>query len=398
MFKHVILRALVFIEDIFNYQYHGQPTSDFFPAICPVNTFSLGPFTNHTNGSHYNNESLVPWTYKPKCIRAADDPSIEFCVYTKADYGDHGISIITKSKTMAESVNSCQRSQQSILTEPKPHTKPQPFTQPKPYKIVDLEDKGRGIVATRLIRAHEVIMVDHVALLLDGAFADYMTEKQGYDLLDLAANQLPRPEVILGLSRGGPDVPKSHPVFDVMTMNSFGGVNLSIPNAALFPDISRTNHHCKPNSHMILANGELTAIIRSYRDIPEGEEITINYLPEGLQRKYRHAMLEGWGFECKCSMCEASAAEIAASDDRRTRIDDLDIDAEMASKENKTELAIQLTEESIELLREEDLMMLTPERYESLISLNTMLGRWDEAEKYRDMMIQKRRELEWVEY
>jgi hypothetical protein len=59
------------------------------------------------------------------------------------------------------------------------------------------------------------------------------------------------------------------------------------------------------------------------RDLAPGEEVTISYLYAALEapRSVRQEQLkQHWNFDCQCSVCSASAEEVALSDDRRERI------------------------------------------------------------------------------
>ncbi|KAL1612553.1 hypothetical protein SLS60_000780 [Paraconiothyrium brasiliense] len=59
--------------------------------------------------------------------------------------------------------------------------------------------------------------------------------------------------------------------------------------------------------------------IQATRDIPAGEEVSINYLPEhGQVREQRVAKLEeGYGFTCKCPACNIDTKEGQEVEERR---------------------------------------------------------------------------------
>jgi hypothetical protein len=71
-------------------------------------------------------------------------------------------------------------------------------------------------------------------------------------------------------------------------------------------------------------NETTTALtVFALRDIEASEEVTFAYLDSALDasRADRQKLLkENWNFECSCSLCSATAEEIALSDDRRTLI------------------------------------------------------------------------------
>jgi hypothetical protein len=96
----------------------------------------------------------------------------------------------------------------------------------------------------------------------------------------------------------------------------------------LFPECSRFNHSCASNSSYtwIAATGKET--IFAGKDIPAGQQITVNYLDEHslLQKRSdrRAAILALFRFECGCDVCAGTPAEVAASNARRVEIARLD--------------------------------------------------------------------------
>ncbi|PWW74077.1 SET domain-containing protein [Tuber magnatum] len=82
---------------------------------------------------------------------------------------------------------------------------------------------------------------------------------------------------------------------------------------------SYINHSCWQNSARSFL-GDLL-IVRAARDIPEGEEITINYLEsECSVQKRQKACFSGWGFNCRCTLCEIETAEPQGVRDKREEL------------------------------------------------------------------------------
>ncbi|GAB7361852.1 hypothetical protein MBLNU230_g1892t1 [Neophaeotheca triangularis] len=82
---------------------------------------------------------------------------------------------------------------------------------------------------------------------------------------------------------------------------------------------SRLNHSCVANAVNVHI-GDVT-LVRAWRDIAAGEEVTINYIHslQGLQD--RQKQLRGsWGFECVCLRCAAEMTETAAVLKRREKL------------------------------------------------------------------------------
>jgi hypothetical protein len=75
---------------------------------------------------------------------------------------------------------------------------------------------------------------------------------------------------------------------------------------ALFPAIARINHSCNPNAQANYHALHQTFNVHATRDIPAGDEVSINYLPEhGQLRDQRVSKLEdGYGFTCNCAACD----------------------------------------------------------------------------------------------
>ena len=82
---------------------------------------------------------------------------------------------------------------------------------------------------------------------------------------------------------------------------------------------SYINHSCWPNSVRSFLGNLL--IVRAARDIREGEEITINYIENesGIQKRQK-ALYSGWGFNCKCTLCEIETAEQNGAQDKRQEL------------------------------------------------------------------------------
>ena len=82
---------------------------------------------------------------------------------------------------------------------------------------------------------------------------------------------------------------------------------------------SYINHSCWPNSVRSFLGNLL--IVRAARNIPEGEEITINYIENesGVQERQK-AFYSEWGFNCKCTLCEIETAEPQEVQDKRQEL------------------------------------------------------------------------------
>jgi len=76
----------------------------------------------------------------------------------------------------------------------------------------------------------------------------------------------------------------------------------------LFLNLSLANHSCCPNSSWTGgAKNPRQLELRAAKEIPEGEEVTVNYIiveARFQDKSVRQArLLDGWGFHCVCSLC-----------------------------------------------------------------------------------------------
>ncbi|KAJ4393438.1 hypothetical protein N0V93_002648 [Gnomoniopsis smithogilvyi] len=96
-------------------------------------------------------------------------------------------------------------------------------------------------------------------------------------------------------------------ILAIFRSNAF---NIGMDRQALFPRIARINHSCIPNAQGNFHEGQGRLNIHATRDIPDGEEVMINYLKETgvtLRRQRQGKLLEGYGFDCDCAACDLTS-------------------------------------------------------------------------------------------
>jgi hypothetical protein len=177
----------------------------------------------------YEPTNWTPWTHRPYCFNATNYPSIKYCVYTDSCYGNHGISIITTPRIAAHSNSILDDPEVSGLAGLDLEVDP-------PYYVADVPGKGKGVIASRLIKKGEQFMVEFASMMASTAFPGSVKQAQGYRLLHRATDQLVEPERVLTLGRSsttGADI-----VEDVMRTNSFAADLAGVPHMALYPKIS----------------------------------------------------------------------------------------------------------------------------------------------------------------
>ncbi|KAI2615974.1 hypothetical protein GGR54DRAFT_610661 [Hypoxylon sp. NC1633] len=210
-------------------------------------------------------------------------------------------------------------------------------------------------------------MADWASVIVDLNFPTSVKRAQGYRLLHKATDQLSDPDRVLQLARSSAF--SADIIEDVLRTNAFSYALADEPHMALYPDVSRVNHACRPNAFIRFTPMSLAVSIVALKDIEAGEEISITYVPMGKTREERQAALQKWGFNCTCALCTASKAEIAASDYRREKIKAMRQEVLEAVEAWDGTKAVRLTHEVLELMRAEDLAPLYASQYEIMARL-----------------------------
>jgi hypothetical protein len=182
-----------------------------------------------------------PWTHKPECLVSETAEGLKYCLYTNSHNGFIGTSIITTPDVAANSAWMLDELDLSRLWTAKN------LTASPPYKIADIPGKGKGVVATRLIRRSEVAMIDWASMLLDFQFPSSFRSSQGYGLFHQAMNQLRDPDGLLGLANRGPDAPDL--VEDILRTNGFnydfgGKPHMAVYALIAVESLPRYIRHC----------------------------------------------------------------------------------------------------------------------------------------------------------
>lgn len=93
----------------------------------------------------------------------------------------------------------------------------------------------------------------------------------------------------------------------------------------IFVEASRINHACLQNAQNTWNEGLQRLTIHAIRDIDQGEEITITYLRDSMNRAARQRILQrDFRFTCSCQLCSLPASLRASSDARLDEIQRLD--------------------------------------------------------------------------
>ena len=126
--------------------------------------------------------------------------------------------------------------------------------------------------------------------------------------------------------------------------------------SGIFPVISRLNSHCTPNVHYNHDDQTGKSTIYSVSKILKGDEIVNCYIGLYIPRLERMRYLWGnFGFPCSCKTCSLTGQEQADSDSRRMRLEQLEEMSVTAILERKKNLALDLINMRLDVLREEGL-------------------------------------------
>ncbi|KAK4172860.1 hypothetical protein QBC36DRAFT_68357 [Triangularia setosa] len=344
----------------------GLPTIPFNRTALTT----IGPYS-------YDPSAWNPWTHRPYCIEANEEP---WCVYTNAaSPKGHGISIITTPGIAGSTLNILQHpfDQQFFA--------PEKLYLPRPYKVVDILGKGKGVVATQKIDKGKAILVDHASIIAAAEYPSDVMREEVQDLLATAVHRLGEPEKVLRLSKKGREKEDegATEIEDLLLTNSFTVGIQGKEFIALFADLSRFNHDCKPNAFIYFSETTLAMTVWASRDIEPGEEISITYSAAGLPSKERKETLEKvWGFKCQCSLCTSSPEVIKESDDSRAQIRAYQASIPKLAQDGKFEEALQQAEHMFELVEEEGLTDQMSDMYEYPARMYYHVGNLEKALEY----------------
>ncbi|KAK0716092.1 hypothetical protein B0H67DRAFT_601447 [Lasiosphaeris hirsuta] len=345
------------------------------PGTCPI------PFDDDSPASE---AAGLPWTSAPYCLTPRSVGSAQkFCLYTAAAYNlGAGLSVLTTPDAAA--------SLAAAVADPSPawHARDhlavggvlgREQEARVGYKVVNVRGKGMGVVATRLIKKFETVMVSLPAVLVDNEFLPAEEEEAPAE----GAKFWKRVEGVgdwarvdrLARSREGANV-----VEDVVRTNAFGVRVLDREGKGLYPEIARLNHACDPNAFPRFTRSDLAMRAVATRDILPGEEITISYIPLGMPTTHRLRSLANWGFNCTCALCTAPAAARDASDARRHRL----VEVYYAMQEEGVSYAdlVELTREFVETVEVERLDTKVGEYYQAFMRIYYNAGDAESALKY----------------
>ncbi|KAE9966288.1 hypothetical protein EG328_009024 [Venturia inaequalis] len=178
------------------------------------------------------------------------------------------------------------------------------------FMIVDIQGRGKGLVAIKKISAQTQVLAEKPLLKLD----DEIDDDAEIALVTKAFRKLSarNQEAYLSLSGFASDIYQSQSAWRTMSdehkkvIAVWGSNNW---NDMVFKMGCRINHACAPNLETSWNERSGKQVWVAMRDIEEGEELTGTYVYD-IERHgtaYRRDELKRyWGFECSCEACEGN--------------------------------------------------------------------------------------------
>jgi hypothetical protein len=183
------------------------------------------------------------WSYPPACAHPESGEGIPYCVYSYKDIrGGAGLSLLATPEIAADLEGHLDDLNPTWLHPQAQEYYRHPQIENPAFEVRDLPGKGKGAVATRLIRAGEVVIRESPAIINVPELPKGVLPAQVGPMFEVALQQLPEAQQkrVIGLSRGksSDDLSHSETVNQVLNTNSFGIQVKDHFLAALCPDIA----------------------------------------------------------------------------------------------------------------------------------------------------------------
>ena len=242
-----------------------------------------------------------------------------------------------------------------------------------PWKIVSVEGKGKGVIATKKIKKGDVVMKEMPVLAFDEECYNNNPENLTLELqnfgMQLLEQFMKQPEKIqkeiLDLHHEKPEESTVMlKLFDIFNCNKTTVDDVFSSGEAVYLTISRINHSCSPNvlwSHK--RSNRMMKEVRALRDIDVGEELCASYLANyyvyATSSERKTVLQQGWKFECKCRVCNLPDDEQEENDKKRMKMKKLHKETLALQEESKLQEAFVCARTKLALMREmeEDVMM-----------------------------------------
>lgn len=205
------------------------------PGFCPPKDITaLLTSSSHkacpVPSSSPRGTSQGPWTHEPRCATTADSQT--YCVFTDSTFGPNGISLIASPESASSLAPTLHQIYHSAFPS---KTSARNLNLEPAFEIQHVPGMGKGLVATRHIKAKETFLIDYASLVVRTGFLEEVQQDMMWGMLDEAVSRLVDPSVVRRLDRMGraPNV-----VEDVLQTNTFNS-DLDVGRSfVVFPLIS----------------------------------------------------------------------------------------------------------------------------------------------------------------
>ena len=220
-----------------------------------------------------------------------------------------------------------------------------------PYVIRESPGKGRGLFATRKIKAGQVILEEYPLMTVSGGgmsvgeFRDKyypnLSEEIKAEILQLndpaediktldtdTVEKLARKNPVLMFYKKA-DTDEIRKIFRIFYGNSYQICEVAdlydTTEGGLYNKISLINHSCIPNATLSWVMGDFKRKqVRAFRIIEKDEEIVASYLKSDFiyvsRESRRQELLETYGFPCQCSECSREGEDLEENERMRAEI------------------------------------------------------------------------------
>src|SRR5690606_7441514 len=105
-----------------------------------------------------------PWTHQPRCVTTSPRT---YCVFTSSHFGSNGLSLIAEPKAASNLTPTLEYIYHSSF--PSSSSARNLNLEPA-FEIRDVPGKGKGLIATRNIKAKETFLLDSASLIVEDSF------------------------------------------------------------------------------------------------------------------------------------------------------------------------------------------------------------------------------------
>ena len=189
------------------------------------------------------------------------------------------------------------------------------------YAVREIPGRGQAIVATSKILKGSRILAEHPLLTIPRRSTDLEAiERLVKDQLEKLDNDQRRSFFKLFNAHPG----RYNEIIGIVKTNALP-LGPSAAEGGIFLQSSRINHSCSHNAQNTWNEDAKKLTIHAFKDVEEGEEITIAYLNESQDWASRQkALKEAFNFVCSCELCSLPSTLRHDSDQQLAEISRLD--------------------------------------------------------------------------